>query len=90
MSVISQTSSKDISICASVKKNVGLNGYFVSRMETEADKLWLPKNSTFLVNKKWKSEHFPNRKRNNVALFTHEENVLTPAALLKVGVFCLQ
>ena len=60
-------------------------------METEVEKLWLPENSSYLANKIWKSEHFPNRKRNNVALFTHAKNVLTPGALLKVGrcsIFC--
>lgn len=54
-------------------------------METDAEKLWLPRNSTFLVNKDWKSRHFPEDTRDNVVLLqNHRENVLTPEAMLKL------
>ena len=55
-------------------------------MENDFDKLWLPKNSSVLVNKRWRAEHFPETTRTNIALITHRYNILTTEALLKVGI----
>ena len=59
--------------------------YALHSQETDAEKLWLPPDSAFLFNRNWRSEHFPKTKRNNVALVTHNQNILSREGLLKVG-----
>jgi hypothetical protein len=55
------------------------------RSEADAEKLWLPTDSTYLSNKAWKDENFNEGARAHVFFLTHEENVLTPEAMMKVN-----
>jgi predicted DCC family thiol-disulfide oxidoreductase YuxK len=55
------------------------------RTESDAEKLWLPKDSQYLHNKEWKWNNFRKDERVHISLLTHEQNVLNQEALLKVG-----
>ena len=61
----------------------------ISRTMNNAEKLWLPRGSPYLKNKKWKSERWNNQfggpsHRYHVALLSHEENIMTPEGMQKV------
>ena len=45
----------------------------------------MPDTSPFIYNKKWKVENFANKERLHITMLRHEENVLTPEGMLKVG-----
>jgi Niemann-Pick C1 protein len=60
---------------------IGLRDF---RFETDAEKLWLPDNSTYLWNKKWKYDNFREEERIHASLLTHQDNVLTPEAMIKL------
>ena len=51
--------------------------------ETDPNKLWIPKGSSYLENKEWLSEHFPQDKRVQTLIFQSEPNgnILSPQSL---------
>ena len=50
--------------------------------ETNAWKMLLPEGSRYWKNQEWKNEYFVEDTRATLTILTHEENVLTPEALL--------
>lgn len=59
-------------------------GFYYFKTEADAEKLWLPSDSTYLSNKRWKKENYKEGTRGHIAFTTHEENVLTPEGMLKL------
>ena len=51
--------------------------------ETDPNKLWIPKGSSYLDNKEWLSHNFPQDKRVQTLIFQaeHNGNILSPKAL---------
>ena len=51
--------------------------------ETDPNKLWIPKGSSYLDNKEWLSRNFPQDKRVQTLIFQaeHDDNILSPKAL---------
>ena len=62
----------------------GLCSLGLLNFSSEADgwKLFLPEGSRHLTVQSWREEHFVEDTRGSIALFNHEENVLTSEALL--------
>ena len=56
--------------------------------ETDPNKLWIPKNSSYLSNKEWLSNNFPQDKRVQTLIFQSSENgnILSPESLKKMMV----
>ena len=57
---------------------------FCNRSEAQIENLWIPVDSSAVVNKVWKKEHFKEAIRVQAAMLSHDDDVLTPEALLKV------
>ena len=57
---------------------------FCNRSEAQIENLWIPVDSSAVVNKVWKKEHFKEAIRVQAAMLSHEDDVLTPEAMLKV------
>ena len=70
-----------LTLCA-----LGCVGLIYFEFETDAEKLWLPRNASFIVNKEWKSRHFPDNMRDDIVLLKSNdgESILTPEAMLKL------
>ena len=51
--------------------------------ETDPNKLWIPKGSSYLANKEWLVDHFPQDKRLQTLIFQSRlnENILSPRSL---------
>jgi len=58
-------------------------GFINFRQEHQADKLWIPPSSQYLVNKKWLSGNFKGKHRHEILLF-QKDNILTPEALIQM------
>ena len=61
---------------------LGSLGLLDFRAETNGWKMWLPEGSRYSLRQQWKNEHFVEDVRGTITLFGHEENVLTPEAML--------
>ena len=59
-------------------------GFYYFKTEADAEKLWLPSDSSYIANKKWKKENYKEGTRGHIAFTTHDENVLTPEGMLKL------
>ena len=59
-------------------------GFYYFKTEADAEKLWLPSDSSYISNKKWKKENYKEGTRGHIAFTTHDENVLTPEGMLKL------
>ena len=55
-----------------------------NRSEAQIENLWIPVDSSAVVNKVWKKEHFKEAIRVQAAMLSHDDDVLTPEAMLKV------
>ena len=62
---------------------------FGNRSEAQIENLWIPVDSSAVVNKVWKKEHFKEAIRVQAAMLSHDNDVLTPEALLKVDRYTL-
>ena len=58
-------------------------GFLNLRFESDFNKLWIPKESSYLSNNKWLSDNFPQNKRIQSLIFQAEPNgnVLSPESL---------
>ena len=61
---------------------LGSLGLFNFSAETNAWKMLLPEGSRYWKNQEWKNSHFVEDTRATITILTHEENVLTPEAML--------
>ena len=55
-----------------------------NRTLNDIDKTWLPHNSEFLNNKEWRAQNFDDNVRTHYAMLLHEDDILTPAGMMKV------
>ena len=58
--------------------------FFCNRSEAQIENLWIPVDSSAVVNKVWKKEHFKEAIRVQQAMLSNENDVLSAEALLKV------
>ena len=57
---------------------------FCYRSEAQIENLWIPVDSSAVVNKVWKKEHFKEAIRVQQAMLSHDDDVLSAEAMLKV------
>ena len=69
----------------------GCFGLFNLRIESRAEKLWIPADSPYKSNKQWLDANFPRHERYQSALFVSKEgpdgvraNILTPENLMQM------
>lgn len=60
-------------------------GFLNLKIESRAEKLWIPPDSPYINDKQWLDIHFPRNTRHHSALFVAENgNILTPEYLLQM------
>ena len=69
-----------VSILVTCISSIGLMNF---TSETDPNILWIPKGSSYLANKEWLSDHFPQDKRVQTIIFQSEPNgnILSPESL---------
>ena len=65
-----------------VMTGLGSLGLLDFKAETNGWKMWLSEGSRYSLRQQWKSDHFVEDVRGTITLFGHEDNVLTPEAML--------
>eukprot|EP00095_Tigriopus_kingsejongensis_P005354 maker-scaffold34_size539781-snap-gene-1.9 protein:Tk05354 transcript:maker-scaffold34_size539781-snap-gene-1.9-mRNA-1 annotation:"hypothetical protein DAPPUDRAFT_306990" len=59
-------------------------GFLRFSSESRAEKLWIPSDSPYLENKAWLDKNYPQTRRNHLALFVAEKNILTPEGIMEM------
>ena len=57
--------------------------FLMFRMEHQANLLWINSDSSYNIHEQWLQEHFKKNERAQI-LIVQNENVLTPASIIKV------